>query len=223
MADAANKIKKMELDVTQVTRTQSIFNQNQIQKIFNSTPARYVHVRPAKGGGTWKYPKIGYIRQNLDSIFGFNWDFITPDDTLERVIELIKLGVPQVIVKGTLVGRTKVDGEWVTIKKSGTGRADIKFKKELVDGKRMPMDLGNDVKAAETDCLKKCASKLGIAADIYEADEFMEILITNSDEDKAKGAQRQADKLKKKLDKKVIASGSESVGGQNEGKTAPKS
>ena len=33
------------------------------------------------------------------------------------------------------------------------------------------------MKAAATDALKKCASEIGIAADIYNADEFREIKI----------------------------------------------
>lgn len=51
------------------------------------------------------------------------------------------------------------------------GRADIKYKK----GSTEALDLGNDYKASATDCLKKCASKFGIASDIYGREEFKEI------------------------------------------------
>ena len=37
------------------------------------------------------------------------------------------------------------------------------------------LDYGNDLKAAATDALKKCASELGIASDIYGSEEFKEI------------------------------------------------
>ena len=39
------------------------------------------------------------------------------------------------------------------------------------------MDLGNDLKAATTDALKKCASELGIASDIYAPNEFKSIYV----------------------------------------------
>jgi len=42
-------------------------------------------------------------------------------------------------------------------------------------GTDIPLNLGNDLKAAATDALKKCAAELGIAADIYNADEFREV------------------------------------------------
>ena len=41
------------------------------------------------------------------------------------------------------------------------------------------LDYGNDLKAATTDALKKCASELGIASDIYGANEFKEIAETD--------------------------------------------
>lgn len=186
-----NEVAKLQLDVSQVTRTKSVLNQNQIQKIWNSTPNRYKYSRPAKGGGEWTYIKGSYVRKVLDSVFGFRWDFetTTTDTELQRYLEL---GVNQVIVRGVLTGWVKEEGEWIPIKKSGTGRADIKFKKGTDD----PMDFGNDIKAAETDCLKKCASKFGIGADVYEADEFMAVEIIGSDENSER-AKLTADRLKK--------------------------
>lgn len=186
-----NEVARLQLDVSQVTRTKSVLNQNQIQKIWNSTPNRYKYSRPAKGGGEWTYIKGSYVRKVLDSVFGFRWDFeaTTTDTELQRYLDL---GVKQVIVRGVLTGWVKEDGEWIPIKKSGTGRADIKFKKGTQD----PMDFGNDIKAAETDCLKKCASKFGIGADVYEADEFMAVEIIGSDENSER-AKLTADRLKK--------------------------
>lgn len=51
------------------------------------------------------------------------------------------------------------------------GRADIKFKRDSKD----MVDYGNDLKAATTDALKKCAAELGIASDVYGKNEFKEI------------------------------------------------
>lgn len=192
-----DQIQKLQLDINQVTRTPSVLNQNQIQKIWNATPAKYKYQRPAKGGGNWDYIKGSYVRKVLDSVFGFRWDIeFTTDDA--AIQSYIKMGVKQVIIRGKLTGWVRVDGEWIPITKSGTGRADIKFMRGTQD----PMDLGNDIKAAETDCLKKCASKFGIGADVYEASEFMEIEIVGSAEnsDRTKQTEKRIKDAKKALE-----------------------
>ena len=50
-------------------------------------------------------------------------------------------------------------------------QTEVKYKKNT----KIPLDIGNDFKAAATDALKKCASELGIASDIYGKNEFREI------------------------------------------------
>lgn len=224
MTSVPKKIKKLELDLSQITRTKSIFNQNQIQKLWNSTNARYKYQRPAKGGGSWTYVKVSYVRKVLDSVFGFDWDFDI-DTSVEEAFGVAKL-TGGIVLKGTLFCRVVDDaGRIRTIKKTQFGRADVKWKRGYTpedveaSGKLpRPLDIGNDFKAATSDCLKKCASLVGIAADVYEAEEFMEITITGSDEDKASGAKRQASKLKKAVNKRVVNKESEKVGKQNEGK-----
>ena len=194
MAATAKEVQRLKLELNQVTRTKSVLNQNQIQKLWNSTNPKYKYQRPAKGGGQWTYIKASYVRKVLDSVFGFNWDLIiTTTDT--EIQGWIQLGTKQIIVKGYIEGRVWFDGAWVSIKKYGTGRADIKFKKNTND----PLDVGNDIKSAESDLLKKCASKFGVGSDVYEQDEFMEVEIIGSDEnsDKAKLAQKRLKKAKK--------------------------
>ena len=228
MADKiSSEIKKLELDISQVTRTTSLLNQNQIQKIWNSTPARFKYTRPAKGGGTWTYIKASYVRKVLDSVFGFNWSFDV-ETTLAEAFEVAKLS-NSIVVKATLRGRVKHDGEWVELSKTQFGRAEVKW--QMVDatgpsgeviyetdtyGKRkpkrtrklddfsglpLPLDLGNDFKAATSDALKKCASLFGIGADVYEASEFQEIEITGSQEntDRAKLTKDKIAKMKTEL------------------------
>lgn len=222
------EIEKLQLDISQVTRTASLLNQNQIQKIWNSTPARYKYQRPAKGGGSWTYIKGSYVRKVLDSVFGFNWSFDV-DTTLAEAFEVAKL-TGAVVVKGTLIGRVKNDGEWVELSKTQFGRADVKWEMTAAttetgtviyetdkNGRRkpkrvrkideytkspIPLDLGNDFKAAATDALKKCASLMGIGADVYETDEFMEIQIIGSDEERD-SAKATTKKLKEMKDIKV--------------------
>lgn len=204
------EIEKMKLDISQVTRTTSLLNQNQIQKIWNSTPERYKYTRPAKGGGSWTYIKGSYVRKVLDSVFGFNWSFDV-ETSLAEAFEVAKM-TGSVVVKGTLKGKVKSDGEWVELTKTQFGRADVKWKmtgqapnrRKAIDehtGSPIPLDIGNDFKAATTDCLKKCASLFGIGADVYEAEEFMAIEIIGSDEAKAgaKATKKKLEEMKKEV------------------------
>lgn len=195
MASANKEIQKMQLEVTQVTRTTSLLNSNQIQKIWNSTPARYKYSRPAKGGGNWTYIKASYVRKVLDSVFGFNWSFDI-ETSLSEAFDIAQK-TKMCVVKGTLTAKVKSDGEWVEIKKTQFGRAEVKFKKNSTE----TLDFGNDMKAATSDCLKKCASLLGIGADVYEAEEFMEIEIVGSQEnsDRSKATKKKINQLKKDL------------------------
>lgn len=187
------KIQKLELDINQVSRAKSVFNQNQIQKIFNSTPNRYKYERPAKGGGNWTYIKSSYVRKVLDGVFGFNWNFDI-ETTLSEAFEIAKL-TKVCVVKGTLTGKVSVDGEWLEIRKTQFGRSEVKFKRDSTE----PLDFGNDMKAATSDCLKKCASLFGIGADVYEAGEFMEIEVIGSLEnsDRAKATEKRIAAAKK--------------------------
>jgi len=60
--------------------------------------------------------------------------------------------------------------------------------------KPIPLDFGNDLKAAASDALKKCAAQLGVAADVYDPDEFIPYEVIGSDEadERAKNARRMA-------------------------------
>lgn len=201
------QVEPLQLEMKQITRTQSIFNENQVQKLFNSTPQRSKYMRPAKGGGQWTYLKTGYVRRVLDSIFGFNWDFDV-ETSVAEAFEIAKI-TKVCVVKGVVSGRVKVDGEWVEIRKVQFGRAEVKFKKDSTD----PLDFGNDMKAAASDALKKCASLLGIGADVYDPEEFMAIEITGSEENDARKKQ-----LKKQIRnaRRAVHAAATKVGQQND-------
>ena len=138
----------------------------QLQFLMAKTPAKYRREKPAKGGGKLTYVSGGYITKVLNLMFGFQWSF-------EIVSHEFDLDIGHVVVKGRLT--VPMNGGDVV--KEQFGRADIKFYKSatLDDGRRKPLDIGNDLKAAGTDAMKKCASLLGIAADVYNAHEFTEI------------------------------------------------
>lgn len=154
-------------------------NANQLAQILKRTPKAYVKKRPAKGGGTWDYVSGGYVKKVLNLMFGWDWDFEVLED---------KIMHDEAIVKGRLTCRS--NGR--TIIKTQYGNKDIMYKRGTdANGNRVPLSIGNDLKSAATDCLKKCAAEIGIAADIYNKDEFKEIQVKDwiSDIDKAESSE----------------------------------
>ncbi len=144
--------------------------QQQLAHLLKTTPAKYVKKRPAKGGGTWDYVTGGYVRKCLNLMFGWDWSF-------EIIEQLVMHG--EAIVKGKLT----CNSNGKTIVKMQFGNKDIAYKKEPdKDGNRIPLSIGNDLKAAATDCLKKCAAEIGIAADIYNKEDFTPIEVVSTQE-----------------------------------------
>ncbi len=141
-------------------------NGSQLKQLLKKTPQQYVHTRPAKGGGTWEYVTGGYVRKVLNLMFGWDWSF-------EIIDEKIMSG--EAIVKGKLT----CNSNGRSIVKMQFGNKDVIYRKEPdKDGNKIPLSIGNDLKAAATDCLKKCAAELGIAADIYNKMDFKEVNVS---------------------------------------------
>ncbi len=164
-----NKIGITESDLSKVK--ENALNKEQLNFLFAKTPGEHTYQRPAKGGGKWTYVTGTYVKKCLNLVFGWDWDF-------EIIEHEYSLEFKQAIVKGRLTVRS----QGKRIVKMQFGRQDIKFRK---DDPKMPLDLGNDLKGATTDSLKKCASELGIASDIYAPNEYKEIsIIEEKDWDK---------------------------------------
>lgn len=143
----------------------SVLNPFQLQMLLKRTPAAYIKSRPAKGGGQWSYVSGGYIRKCLNIMFGWDWDFEIMDK---------QILFDQVVIEGKLTCRSNGSA----IIKMQIGTKEIMFKR----GTKDPLNIGNDFKAAATDALKKCAAELGIAADVYNASEFKEVILDLSHE-----------------------------------------
>lgn len=139
-------------DGKSLTIPKTWLSEKQITRLVEKTPPQYVYQRPAKGGGKWEYVTVSYVQRVLDYAFGFNWDF-----------EIVEHGkeADHVWVLGKLVVRNPQGT--MTITKTQFGRSEVKHKR----GDQGMLDYGNDLKAAASDALKKCASMLGIARDIY--------------------------------------------------------
>lgn len=135
--------------------------ERQALALMQKTPEKYVMTRPAKGGGSWDYVPGWYVQKVLNFTFGWLWDYeAVQEPTVTEIIQIIEKKIDQIWVTGRL---TVKDDAGHSITKTQTGRADIKFRRDI----RQPLDIGNDLKAAHTDALKKCASLFGIASDIY--------------------------------------------------------
>ena len=152
----------LQITESELSKVENKLNKEQLNFLFATTPAAHKYERPAKGGGKWTYVTGIYVKKVLNLMFGWDWDF-------EVVKNEYNLEFKQAIVLGRLTVRIK--GQ--SISKMQFGRQDIKFKK---DGSG-PLDLGNDLKGAATDALKKCASEFGICGDVYGPNEYKSITI----------------------------------------------
>lgn len=124
----------------------------QLAFITQKTPEQFIKHRPGPGGKEVDYVEIGYVINMLNQIFGWDWDF--------KVIDQ-QVGKKQVWVRGELTVRLKEHN----VIKGQYGGSDIKLNR---NGE--PISIADDLKAAASDSLKKCASMLGIAGDIYWRD-----------------------------------------------------
>ncbi len=128
-------------------------NKAQMAFITQKTPPQFVKTRPGPGGKPLSYVEIGYVVNLLNQAFGWDWDF--------QIWEQ-EIGKKQVWVRGELTVR--INDKAIT--KAQYGGADIKFNRMTGES----ISIADDLKAAASDCLKKCASLLGIAGDIYWKD-----------------------------------------------------
>ena len=160
--------------LTLTTGKENFFNFEQLKKIRHSTPASMVYKRPAKGGGTWKYVKAADVILALNTTFGGFWDFSIITDEATALEMAVK--TKSVVVRGRLTITNPSTG--VSVTREQYGRKDVTFKK----GTNEPMDFGNDMKAAASDALKKCASQFGLFNDIYRDNELVEIKIVSNEE-----------------------------------------
>lgn len=151
------KLEPISAFEAKVINQQSPISFLQTKLILKKTPTNHIYKRPAKGGGTWEYVTGAYVKNQLNRIFGYLWSFeIKSKEIVEN----------QAIVQGKLtvkMGYNPQTATFLEVCKEDFGRADIKKKKDGTGS----LDIGSDLKAAATDCLKRCAFQIGIASDVY--------------------------------------------------------
>lgn len=119
------------------------------------TPQAFIKEKPGRGGKKVTYVEGGYIINQLNGAFSpLGWDFeILDQGQTERKLDSGSEG--EVWVRGRLVINDHKNG--FKVFKTQYGQHPIH--------KNTP--IGDAFKAASTDALKKCASMLGIAQDVY--------------------------------------------------------
>jgi len=117
------------------------------KQIYLETPVEFIKERKGKGNKTFRYVEGGYVVARLNQIFSpVGWDF----EIIEHIIE-----PTEVVVKGRLTIKNPLQKYQVSKTQYGS--------KE----RYAAVPLGDTLKAASTDALKKCASFFGIALDVY--------------------------------------------------------
>ncbi len=142
----------MPADLQSAKELPQYLNHAQLSFISQKTPEQFVKTRPGPGGMQIKYVEVGYVISMLNQVFGWDWDF--------RILDQ-QIGKKQVWVRGELTVRLKDH----SITKGQFGGSDIKQNRN-----GDPISIADDLKTAASDCLKKCASMLGIANDLYWRD-----------------------------------------------------
>lgn len=151
------------VELTNLIKGSTELSTDQVKKFFTQTPKDKIKVRPAKGGGDWKYVSGSYVTQVLNSLFGFDWNF-TVTTSMSEALQTAQTGT--IVVQGRLEVRA---GDHYIVKEQ-FGRKEVAYRK----GTKELLDFGNDMKAAATDAKKKCASELGLFADVYSQEDFFE-------------------------------------------------
>lgn len=136
----------------------------QLLFMLGRTPAEHISKRKAKGGGEWNYVTGVYFKKILNYVFGWMWDF--------QIIDKGREG-DHIWVQGRLTINNKAGKKMIV--KEQFGRSEVKYMRGKPHKPENMLDYGNDLKAATTDALKKCASELGIASDVYGKNEFNQI------------------------------------------------
>lgn len=185
----AEKETRIVLPMRHATVGYNVLETAHMNLLYKKTPGQHIHEKPGKGGGRFKYVTGAYVKSQLNRLFGFDWNF---------TVKQFDVKGNQCIVFGRLEGNIRdKDGKVITtLVREQFGRADIKT---LKADKTKALDFGNDLKAATTDALKKCASDLGIARDVYAADEYRELAFYDNDDQQGIEKEKRAAKYDDKI------------------------
>jgi len=123
----------------------------QVNLLATLTPHEFIKQRKGRGGRSFDYVETNYVIGRLNATFNYDWD-------IDIVEQIIHKEIRQIATKVRLTVRF-ADGRAVS--KAAWGGSEIK-----VSGNKI-IDFADDLKASESDGLKKAASMLGVCWDVY--------------------------------------------------------
>src|SRR5215831_14940636 len=119
------------------------------------TPEKEIRTRTGRGGKAMKYTDGAYVIRTLNEAFGWDWDFECDNEEI-----IMRAGQPfEVKCRGRL-----------TVRHGGRVITKTQYGCQPIEGGDKAPSMGDCYKGAATDALKKCASMLGIALDLYDSD-----------------------------------------------------
>lgn len=130
--------------------------------ITGKTPREIVFQRPVGKGINADYVPGWWFIEQLNALFGYFWDF---------EIEAQEVGKESCWVRGKLT--VKNPDTNLTVTKTAFGGSKLKSQGNPA------IDIGDDLKTAATDALKKAATLLGVAADVYGKREVQNETVAN--------------------------------------------
>lgn len=123
------------------------------------TPKGLIKHRTIKGGAQAQYVDVHAFEDGMDYVFGRLWSF-TVDS--KEVIEGYAVVQGHVTVHVPVKNPETQKVEFKDITKSQFGGSELK---KMKSGGFL--DIGNDFKAAASDCFKKCCVQFGLFRDVY--------------------------------------------------------
>jgi hypothetical protein len=156
------------------------------------TPAKFIKKRVGRGGKYFDYVETGFVIEQLNKAFNNMWDFEIVDK---------QIGQDKIWVLGKLTVKFITPFGIQTISKSQFGGSDVKRSNGAV------IDIGDDLKAAASDSLKKCASLLGVAKDVYFREDYSDEAVKVAEFDEMAENQKPATDKQKYAIKNLMKEG----------------
>src|SRR5262249_16291562 len=123
-----------------------------------ATPKEEIRWRKGRGGQDYPYTDAAYVIRTLNEAFGWDWDCEVDNGQVFYVNDRPFEVACRVRLTVRLNGKAVVKMQY--------GCQPIDYLKDGIT----PVSIGDAHKGAATDGLKKCASELGIALDLYDSD-----------------------------------------------------
>jgi hypothetical protein len=148
----------MSNELTATPSQQLAITEAQFAILTQATQAGEIRYRTGKGGRQFPYTDSAYVIRTLNLAFGWNWDFEADNE--------------EIFYANGLPFEAKVRGR-LTVRNGGTVIIKTQFGCQPIEYLRdsdTPVSMGDALKGAGSDALKKCASLLGVALDLYDSD-----------------------------------------------------